>query len=241
MEYGYKQVINNRVEKRIDKIKFDVATLTLGEGYYIAGNSLNRGKPNDYDLYPVRAGGFEGVIEQATSPKLSNNYAVLSRTKNAVTIKVLSSGVILQFCNYYKPNIEQLVDSFDFAHVKLGAKITINIEDYNSYEIEGLFISPDYIEAKLQDTTFYTGSEFPLGSLMRLFKYEKRGDLVGKQYMGETIKILRDILARGYEDYNDFKDQLDAIDLNWKTDNEFKELKQFYNLVRGEEIDAETQ
>ena len=37
--------------------------------------------------------------------------------------------------------------------------------------------------------------------------------LMFQYYLMETLKVLRDIVSRGFTDYEDFKDQLDAVDL----------------------------
>lgn len=48
---------------------------------------------------------------------------------------------------------------------------------------------------------------------MRVVKYAKRDVFSGRSYVTSLINILVDVIKRGFEDYNDFKDQLDAVDL----------------------------
>jgi hypothetical protein len=48
---------------------------------------------------------------------------------------------------------------------------------------------------------------------MRLTKYAKRDHFPGRAYIPSIINILMDIIRRGFTSYDDFKDQLDAVDL----------------------------
>lgn len=70
-----------------------------------------------------------------------------------------------------------------------------------------------WVEYRITRQSTYTGSEYPLSSLIRLNKYVKRDIIKGKSYTIEVLKILNDIIKRGYTDYRDFKNQLDAVDL----------------------------
>ena len=46
-----------------------------------------------------------------------------------------------------------------------------------------------------------------------MIKYANRGMFSGRSYIIDILKIMTGILERGYKNYDDFKDQLDAIDL----------------------------
>lgn len=186
-------IIRARLQRRIKDISF-ASHFGLKE-IYIAGNSLNRMTPNDFDVFPVNAEDF------LTAQNLENN---ISKTKNATTIKY--NGHIIQFCNYHHHSLKDLVESFDFAHIKVGAKIVDN-------SVQDIYMSEDYITSQVTENSYYTGSSFPLSSLIRLFKYKERGNISGKQYVTETLKIVADIAQRGFVDYDDFKNQIDAVDL----------------------------
>jgi len=86
------------------------------------------------------------------------------------------------------------------------------ISKFGYYDVS-LYVSEDFITSAVNKNTFYTGSEYPLSSLMRILKYIKRGEYVGRYYYNDILKIVLDIKKRGYVDYNDFKNQIDAIDL----------------------------
>lgn len=186
--------------------------------FYLAGNSLNVNKPNDLDMY------FDTYIDWGIVKQVIEKYSavVLYQSKNALTFKV--GGIIIQFCCYTKPSLKELVESFDYAHVKIG----VQFEYDEKLKLTDTYVSNDYIQAKLLDSTFYTGSEYPLSSLIRMFKYVERGDYAGKSYRIDVLKILADIIKRGYFDYADFKDQLDAIDLAMV--DEGAEARDYYGI-----------
>ena len=170
--------------------------------FYVAGNSLNEEVPNDFDLYPVWKNQFDDVRSKIGEDN------VVCVTKNAVTAKI--DGHTVQFCNYFKNSLDELLDSFDFAHVQVGARFTKALD---GSPISNVDFTPNWLVAKSTGQTFYTHSEYPISSLIRINKYIKRGNYIGKSYIRDVIRILTDILNRGIEDYEDFKDQLDAIDL----------------------------
>ena len=170
--------------------------------FYVAGNSLNEEVPNDFDLYPVWKNQFDDVRSKIGEDN------VVCVTKNAVTAKI--DGHTVQFCNYFKDSLSELLESFDFAHVQVGARFTKALD---GSPISNVDFTPNWLVAKSTGQTFYTHSEYPISSLIRINKYIKRGNYIGKSYIRDVIRILTDILNRGIEDYEDFKDQLDAIDL----------------------------
>ncbi len=189
-----------RIESRLKNIDFGEIGISH---FYLAGNSLNAGMLHDLDLFPVDEKAFKKIDWKAIGVK------VISKTPNATTVKV--SGQTLQFCNYWHSSLKELVESFDFAHIKVGAEVTIN---EGVVAVDKIYMSPDFILARTTGKTFFTGSEYPLSSLIRLSKYHKRGDLIlGNQFIFECLAILVAILERGFKDYQDFKNQLDAVDL----------------------------
>lgn len=214
-----KDIIEKRIKKRLPE---DFISITGLEHFYLAGNSLNNDTPNDLDIYPLKP----------YVPSDRVGKYIISRTKNAITLKI--SNTLIQICNYFKPNLIDLVDSFDFAHVKIGAELKNNI--CNKLDIIDIYMSDDWVKAKLLCNTWFTGSEYPLSSLIRTAKYIKRNDFSGKSYIFSYIAILNSIIKRGFKDYTDFKDQLDAIDLGLLPED-FKEmdnndLLELFNLLK---------
>ncbi len=231
--------INDYIFKRLkSNVDFTWLAFLLEDDFYIAGNSLNSSNPNDIDIFPASKNQFD-FLHTKISEK-SDLDQILSNTKNAVTVK--HNGTIYQFCNYYHESLEKLVLSFDFSHIQIGMSIHLN-----KYFTDGvdhlLFMSDEYKNSKIIGDTQYSKSEYPLSSMIRTFKYFKRGDFSGKSYIVSVISIITDIVERGFKDYEDFKDQLDAVDLGLLPDDLelFKPwdntLKRLYNsLTKGKNI-----
>lgn len=201
------ELLEDHFERRVKSLLNDLDINLLGIGsFYIAGSSLNPSKPRDIDIFPVGPDDFEFYLLQL---RKKHNKKIISKTKNALTLKIKDS--IIQLCNYHHKSLKDLVESFDYAHVKIGALV-----EYwnNQILVKQIYISPDYITARTTGKTSFTGSDYPLSSLIRLFKYYNRSDhLLGNQFIFETIKILTSIINRGFTGYDDFKDQLDAVNL----------------------------
>lgn len=211
------------IEKRCIKRLVPFMSILPGD-FYIAGNCLNKDTPRDIDLFPRRQNQFDYITDKYS------NYIVF-KTKNAITLRYKDRGII-QFCHYHHNSLEDLVNSFDFAHVQIGAHI-VNDGRINVKEVYHTF---DYSEAKMAESTFFTGSKYPLSSLIRLFKYYGRHQLPGKSYIAEALKILKTVIQRGFIDYDDFKDQLDSVDLGLvpedMEDMKFEELKELFELLK---------
>lgn len=214
-----KSVIENRMEQRLKDI-YSAIAICLSyehEGYFVAGNSCNAAVPHDFDIYPWHNDfDFESIKPRV---KAVGGHVIVE-TRNALTVNI--NGKIIQFCNYNKHNLISLIKSFDFAHIQVGVAVKIewrpgNFEDRGGYErsyIEYVEFTDNWQKAHMLETTWYTGSEYPLSSLLRITKYLQRGAYADKhEYKKDILNILNDIIERGYKDYVDYKDQLAAIDL----------------------------
>jgi hypothetical protein len=240
------KLIKLRLNKRLSPKLFDTLyRITKEQNFFIAGNSLNKELPNDIDIFPTYEIDKSLIINKFK--KLEEYYSyllkIISETKNAITFKYLNAykenvPEIYQYCFYYKGGLKELVESFDFAHIKIGASVNIKLSESNlcTPEIKDIYISDDYIKAKLADDTFYTRSDYPLSSLARLVKYAKRDSFAGRSYIRSIIQIVTDIIERGFKDYDDFKDQLDAIDINLLTEDmenlKGDDLLKLFDLLR---------
>lgn len=178
--------------------------------FLLAGGALCGDAVHDFDLYPDPDTPYD--IAQlarkiAESPNL--HASVACQTKNALTV-LLAGGQTVQFCTYCKPSLAQLVQSFDFSHVQVGVRFAGHGAMPTADDV---FYTDGFVQANVIRRTEYTGSEYPLGSIVRTLKYYKRGKLPRAMAARAILKMLADVLNRGYSDYADFKDQLDAIDL----------------------------
>ena len=218
-----KDVIKERMDKRLKSVYSAIAIcLSYGHhGYFIAGNSCNAAAPHDFDVYPWGDDfDFKEIMSRIESV---GGYEVIE-TRNALTVNI--GGKIIQFCNYNKHDLISLVESFDFAHIQVGVAISIkwrpgdfenDLGGYESSTIKYVEYTDNWQRAHMLETTWYTGSNYPLSSLLRTIKYFQRGAYANKyEYKKDIINILKDIISRGYkdyEDYEDYKDQLAAVDL----------------------------
>jgi len=193
----FEQLITERVKQRVPVDKL----CSIGVArFYVAGNCLNRAEPRDIDVFPVEKGDFDAINV--------NKLDLISSTRNAMTVRL--GGKIVQLCKYYHNDLFTLVHSFDFAHVQIGAKVRISTTGHSVEEIQK---SGAWSDAKEFESTWYTGSEYPLSSLIRTVKYAKRGHFSGNSYIWAVLNVLEQLIGRGFYGYEDFKDQLDAVDL----------------------------
>ena len=216
-----KDVIKERMDTRLKSVYSAIAICLSYEyhGYFVAGNSCNASAPHDFDLYPwySRTFDFEGIKSRIESV---GGYVIIE-TRNALTVNI--GGKTIQFCNYWKSDLINLIESFDFAHIQIGVAVRIewmhtkgpeNRGGYKCSTIKHVEYTDNWQRAHMLETTWYTGSDYPLSSLLRTVKYFQRGAYANKyEYKKDIINILNNIISRGYEDYKDYKDQLAAIDL----------------------------
>lgn len=212
--------IKSRMDQRLKPLYSAIAILLSYDytGYYVAGNSCNADAPHDYDIYPECNGKFD--FDAIASRVESLGGYVVCKTKNALTLNI--SGEVLQFCDYSKATLNTLIESFDFAHIQVGVAIEIDWEPgdpedgggYGSSRISAVTWTEAWLVAHATETTWYTGSDYPLSSLLRTVKYFQRGAYAKKhEFKKDILNILNDIISRGYKDYEDYKNQLAAIDL----------------------------
>lgn len=215
-----KDVIKERMALRLKNV-FSAIAICLSydyDGYFVAGNSCNAAIPHDFDIYPWGSDfDFKGIKSRVESV---GGYVVIE-TRNALTVNI--SGKVIQFCNYNKHDLISLIESFDFAHIQIGVAVHIEWrpgdfeEDLGGYDysvIKHVEFTDNWQRAHMLETTWYTGSDYPLSSLLRTTKYFQRGCYAKKyEYKKDILNILNDIISRGYKDYKDYKDQLAAVDL----------------------------
>ena len=208
-----KETLKKLVTVRANRIPaWDIAFILDNDDFRVAGGCFMDEVPNDYDVYPAFGKLFNAVHIRKNT--IESKGEVICETNNAITVKV--HGKVIQFCTYYKATLQELVDSFDFSHCQVGVEFSPRETEDGGIatpEIKDIAWFDAWVEYRITRQSTYTGSEYPLSSLIRLNKYVKRDIIKGKSYTIEVLKILNDIIKRGYTDYRDFKNQLDAVDL----------------------------
>lgn len=160
--------------------------------YHIAGGAIASDTIRDIDVYPVDGKPFDVPIKGR-----------IVTTKNAITI---NNDPPIQFCKYQKLSLELLLSSFDFSHIQAG----VTIADGRVTEIKW---TEAFLFAKASGTSSFTGSEYPLSSAIRLLKYSRRGEITEHSSLSALLSVVCAVVERGFKSYEDFKDQLDAVDL----------------------------
>lgn len=205
--------IREMVVARTSRIPaWEIAFLLDNDDFRVAGGCFMDGTPNDYDVYPAFGVAFDHDNIRKRLDSLKGE--VVCESKNALTVKV--KGKVVQFCRHYRTTLFELVKSFDFSHCQVGVEYKTRENGDGGYAtplVDSVEWTDDWLMYRLNGRSSYTGSEYPLSSLIRLNKYVKRDIIKGRSYIVEVLKILQDIVKRGYIDYADFKDQLDAVDL----------------------------
>ena len=190
-----KDIICRRVAGRLRPLE-SLSCFTDGFEFYVAGGCMTRTQ-NDVDAF----------CADSPWPTLPPETLVFS-SRNAATHKI--NGELFQFCVYKKPTLIDLLASFDFAHCQIGCKVTVRS---GRMIVSGVEWTEQYAAASAAGTSWFTGSEYPLSSLIRTQKYRKNGVMSSGAAIRAALSALTATVRRGFTSYEDFKDQLDAVDL----------------------------
>lgn len=175
----------------------EIARILGGRGFMLAGGALTKDdSPKDFDIY--------GVGRAIDVPNLKWMLVdVLAKSSNAITTVV--DGQVVQFCSYWKESPQKTIEAFDFAHCQAGAVFD------GEGRVVDVVATEAFWESEEIGATWYTGSEYPLSSLMRCMKFHKRGLFKDNAHKASALSILCDIVKRGFEDDEDFRDQCASV------------------------------
>jgi len=157
--------------------------------FFVCGGALRPNEPiNDFDLYPINDVAFSHIRDRLA---LLKKYP-FGRTVNADSYFI--NGYLVQLSKYMGNTIEEIVKDFDFAHTKFGVRV--RLVD-GRYKVVKCYFSAEYKDYVISGKNKYTkGQAHPLDSLIRAFKYAKRGLL---QPQDVVYDILDEFRARyGY-------------------------------------------
>lgn len=190
-------VISDHIMRRAGGICKEISSVFPPQDaeFYMAGGCLT-GRVSDVDLFP----GSTDVPEPTVR--------CISHTRNAATYD--HAAYPIQVCSYRHKSLQSLVDSFDFAHIQVGAKVVAKGGRLRATEC---YYTEAFVQSRAVGVSWFTGSEYPLSSLIRGAKYFKRGDMPRGSYIRAVIDTLSAVVTRGFDGYEDFKNQLDAVDL----------------------------
>jgi len=215
-----KSDIASRMAHRIPAALFK--RLGIKSPVRIAGSSCNSDIPNDIDVYPSVENQFGHSFREEIIKKNCSDIRILNASSNALTVRYDAYPYPVQFCSYMHKSLSGLIESFDFSHVQVGIEVSYSDGEYSISDVQ---FTNAYVNYLLTRKSRYMGSDYPLSSLIRTLKYYKRGYLDKFDSKLAIISILTSILDRGFSDYDDFKDQLSAIDLFLLEDDDHGELR----------------
>jgi len=231
--------IQKRIQKRIHANRHALAKLGLAR-FYVAGGALMPPVPNDYDLFPVGKNDFDHFFKNERGERESQLNTKVWETPNAITYII--DEVKIQLCKFWNESLIKTVERFDFTHCKLGAEVRrVEKKGAPIFEVTDVYISEDFIRYRILGYSEYTGvqmCDYPLSSLLRVFKYIKKGYI--RSSYDVIFKILEALLERGYTSEEDFKRQLQGIDVGVEEaeqlDANSESLKHIYFLLTGNTI-----
>jgi len=209
--------IDKRLKRRAEMlIEHHLPKEVMPSAYYMAGGCFRKERINDIDIYPVgHPLGFD-----VRTTLVGVNSVLTYKSKNVHTYAI--DGMLVQCCRYYKQTLEELVESFDFNLCQVGVTVVDG-------QVTDIYHSKAYELFDEFGKVFYTGSEFPLGSLLRHGKYSEYQSK--REYRDDQVHILSDICKRGYTSYTDFLSQLDSIDLGYRPENR-KQLQNIFHALQ---------
>ena len=179
-----KKLLDGVMTKFIDKAKKTNANEAdkelfvdcINKGYFAGGcfaSMIDNKYINDFDFY-FSSSNDADFVNDFIQKNMPNE--IVANTPNAITLKNK-----LQFMLKYSGEAEKIVDSFDFAHLKAY------MHPFQEPAIA------DYIYRHIAEKELvYTGSLFPLASLLRTRKYIARGWHITGENM---VKIVFDVTA----------------------------------------------
>lgn len=189
----------------------------LGSGFILAGGALSSDNPpKDFDIFLPEGKDISQVKDLLQSER--PEWGILAETKNAITAE--RYGQIIQFCTYRKETPEKLIDSFDFSNCQAAAVFD------SKGSIERIVYTEMFVKFVYDGFVQYTGSEYPLASLMRCAKFISRGVIKkSKRWKPIILDIITDIVRRGFKDEEDFSDQCSSVSESFiEMNNEAREL-----------------
>lgn len=201
----------------LDSIKESEVQRIIGINSYITGgcipSMLMDEWVNDYDIY------FNAGKKDIQTIKEYFEYKHPSNKDDKYHVKLITDNAInlsdkIQLITRFTGTPEKVTNNFDWQHIK----------SYYSVHDQKLYLKDDVYRLIVEKELVYTGSEYPLSSLLRLKKYLKKGWNVSTTTM---VHIALDIVA-----------SFNQMEKN-RQDQEFKKNFPTPDLDKEEDINLE--
>lgn len=139
-----------------------------------------------------------GIADRSEYEKEEEHYRPVFVSSNAITL-----GAAVQLIVRFYGEPEALMESFDFAHCK-------NYWKPNPKKKHGeLVLAADAVQSLLTKSLIYTGSAYPVASVIRTRKFIKRGWSINA---GQYLKMAYQISELDLSDIKVLRDQLVGVD-----------------------------
>lgn len=237
------KLLNGLMNNFIESIKDENIKMIFRERSFITGGSIPSmivGEfVNDFDIYLISKEDAKKVKEYYTTLKfdkkeLSKEKVYLPKliTENSINLtdKV---QIILKFVG----TPEEVTKHFDWQHIK--SYFTIK---------DGLKLTDDVYKLVIEKEIIYTGSNYPLSSLLRLRKYLKKGWTISTKTMIhiilDTVSALEQNKRKNFIhilpdiDENEFEtevldDEIIEKEFDYENNDYEVDVKTFLNSLNG--------
>jgi hypothetical protein len=180
---------------------FDIFELS---GCFIAGGAIlsiaTKNDINDYDIYPKNFEGFKQVLTKLSE---SFNATIVNISERAITYKCIidSKFVTAQVMLFdWFDTANKIFDYFDFT-VCMGA--------YDCDSKKYIFHEEFYPDIASKTLRFNHNTKYPLGSLIRVQKYTKKGFNIGRfEYAKIALTLSNKEMPKSW---NELETQLGGI------------------------------
>lgn len=184
LESKTRNILKSELDKFCERLLPETKDL-FKKNAFVAGGAIStlitNESFNDLDVY------FESYDDLST---FCTHYVKIDELVKIVTENAISFDGKVQVIKKYWGDPVNMFHSFDFQH----------LHGYYNYDSDELII-PDYVYRLIANKELiYTGSEFPVNSLLRIRKYLKRGWNIHSHSM---LKIVFDII-KAYIKKHDF-------------------------------------
>lgn len=178
------------------EINFLSAQLTEFKGAFLAGGAITStftNKPiRDFDLYFKTKGDFLKAVSLA----YDESFWCVAITPRAITF-IENNDTVYQFmCFDWFETAQKIFDKFDFTCCM--AAIDLDTKEFIRH--------PNFLtDTSKRVLKFNHHTEFPIGSAMRVQKYESRGYTIDDS---EFLKVMLACSFRAPKNWQDLKDQI---------------------------------
>ena len=192
------KLLKGLIDNLCEEIDHDTITDILKNRCYITGGCIPSMMldewVNDFDFYFMYQKDVDVIKEWfEKNRRVGEKYEVKLITENAIN---LSDKV--QFITKFVGYSNVVIDKFDWQHIK----------SYYMYDID-IVLCDDLYRLLMEKELVYTGSEYPLSSMMRLKKYIKKGWSVSNKTI---LEIALDMLqAFNKKEKSNYEKHLDRL------------------------------